>query len=317
MESLTGNLISLARVRAGKFQLHEDLEDAALTVSLRQFGLLQPITVAANGNYYECISGHKRLHALKKLKKKSAPVHLLAINDPKELFLAALLLNHPAGYSDLERSRAIQKAEKDFHFSSPDLQNLILPLLGLPPSPKILKQYQKAAALPVSIHRLIQTGCLPFQGSFGLAKFKSQDLDFLRLRVFPQIRPSASQLAHICEWLLDLTQTQKRTVAEILKKGKPAVISKSQDGRAGADAFYQSLRSLRFPELACKEKAFHLAAKEMRGHVNGLEIRAPDHFEQEGFYVRAHIRNSKSLSEVAQRLQDVQNQAAALFDTVL
>ena len=74
---------------------------------------------------------------------------------------------------------------------------------------------------------------------------------------------------------------------------------------------------MRFPDLAAKEMTFNQAAKALQGKVRSLEIRAPDHFEQEGFYVHAHIRNAKDLTEVVQRLQEVESQAAALFDTLL
>ena len=77
------------------------------------------------------------------------------------------------------------------------------------------------------------------------------------------------------------------------------------------------MRELRFPDLSAKEKAFNRAAMEIRGKVQGLDIRAPEHFEQEGFYLRTHIRNSKVLAEVVRQLQSAQNQASALFDTLL
>ncbi len=316
-QKIDGKCVLITQIRGEKFCLRVNAEDSALVSSVRQWGLLQPLTVVRNGKYFECVSGHKRLAALKKLKKKNAPVDLLSMENPRKIFLAALLLNHSASYSDLDRAYAVQKAEKDFQFSVLDLQNLILPLLGLVSSPKVLNQYQQAARLPGAVQRMIELNCLPFQGSFWLAKFKAEDLNYLVRQLLPKIRPTASQLAHICEWLLDLIQIGNKSAAKIIKQIKLAPASKTQDARPRTDAFYQSLRSLRFPELTEKEKAFTQAAQAMQGQVSGLEIRAPDHFEQEGFYIRAHIRNSKSMAEVARKLQDVQNQAARLFDTLL
>lgn len=317
MEGLTRIVIPLTKIRAEKFCLRESKDESALTGSLREFGLLQPLTVVANGKAFDCVSGHKRLVALKKLKKKTVPVDVLSITEPNKLFLAALLLNHAASYSDLDRARAVGKAKSDFLFSDLEIQNVVLPLLGLASSPKVLSQYQQVSTLPENVRNMIQLNLLPFQGSFWISKFKKADCDFLVRQLFPKIRPTASQLSHICEWLLDLIYTEKSTVSEVLSRGKLLTILRSKDIRAQTDLFYQALRSVRFPDLADKEKAFSLAAKEMKGQVQGLEIRAPDHFEQEGFFIRAHIQNPKSLAVVAQRLQDVQAQASTLFDTLL
>ena len=71
MESLTRIDLPLIRIRAKKFCLRKSVEDSFLTDSVRQFGLLQPLTVVQNGKFYDCVSGHKRLRVLKKLKKKN------------------------------------------------------------------------------------------------------------------------------------------------------------------------------------------------------------------------------------------------------
>ena len=268
-----------------------------------------------DGKNYELVNGHKRLHALKKLKVKTAAVSILKNKDPKNTFLSALILNQPAAYCDLDRAMIIQKAILEFKFSDIETQNLILPLLGLAPSAKILSQYQRVAQLPDWIHAMIKSNHLAFQGSFLLDKFKKEDLDFLRHKILPQIRPTASQLAHLCEWLLDLIQTQKKPLSKVLQGIQ--FIHKKGDIRASTESLYKSLRAVRFGALSAKEAAFRMAADEIRESVPELEIRAPENFEQEGFFIQAHIRNPKSLTKVIQRLKDTEKQASALFDTLL
>lgn len=317
MESLTIHRIPLTKLRCGRFSFRENSNDEVLTRSIHKSGLLQPLTAVCEGKHFQLISGYKRLSVLKKLKIKTAPVILLESADPKELFLTALLFNSGAGYTDLERGLILSKAENDFKFSSQELVELVLPQIGLPSSPKVLAQYTQTMKLPEAVLKLIRENKLPFQGSAGLAKFKKADLDYLLDNVLRKIKPTASQLTYISEWILDLTQTGKKSAAVILKNHHLTIPTKSPDLRMVTDNFYKSLRALRFPGLAAKEKAFQDAAKSLKGQVQGLEIRAPDHFEQEGFHIQAHIRTPSDLARVLERLHAVQGQAAALFDTLL
>lgn len=308
----------LSQIQNERFCLRSDLNHSAMVESIRKLGLLQPLTVmAAKGKRYELVSGHRRLAALKQLKKKTVPVFIISESDPISLFLTALVLNHPMTYTDLDRCRIIQMALAVYKMSPNEIQKTVMPLMGLASSPKVFNQYQAIGSLPESVIEMIQKNQLPFVGSQGLAKFQPEDLQFILRRVFIRIRPSASQLAHICEWLFDLIQTQKKSAELILKNNPILKTPPNQDQRALTDVFYQWLRAVRFPELVRKEKAFAQVAKELRGGISGLEIKAPDHFEQEGFYVHAHIQNAKSLVATLRQLQTAQNEASALFDTLL
>lgn len=318
MESIACLSVSLSRIQIKRFCLREDLNDSGLTESIRSLGLLQPLTVAAaEGKKFDLVSGHRRFHALKKLGKKNAPVFLISGSDANRLFLTALVLNHPASYLDLDRCKVLRKAVSEYQMPSAVVQKTLMPLIGLSPSPKVLNQYLTVAQLPDRVLGMIRQNRLPFLGSQGLAKLTRSDLEVLCRRVLLKIRPTASQLAHICEWMFDLIQTQKKSAAQILNTNAFFRKSGKKDARALTDEFYRELRALRFADLAAKEKAFEQAAKQIRGTVSGLEIRAPDHFEQEGFYVHAHIQNAKSLHATLRQLQDAQNQASALFDTLL
>jgi len=317
MESLTRNCVSLKLLRSDRFCLRENSVDNGLVQSIWQHGLLQPLGVIRDGKQFQVISGHKRLAALKKNKIKSAAFFLIESQNQKQLFLTALLLNAASSYCDMDRCFILRKAEGDFGFSAAELIQIVLPQLGLPSSAKVLAQYAQIGKLSEPVLKLIRSQKIPFQGSAGLSRFKQSDLDFLIRKVFSRIKPTSSQLTHICEWLFDLMRVESKSVETIFRKNKLSLAAPSKDIRATTDQFYKSLRVLRFPALASKERAFSQVAKALQGGVRGLELRAPDHFEQEGFYVHAHIRNAKELTEVAKRMQEVQNQAAALFDTLL
>ena len=178
MESLTRHSIPLNLLHSDRFCYRENLTDADLTKSIRQLGLLLPLSVIREGKHFQVISGHKRLAALKKMKIKKVDIFLLEAKNPKQLFLTALLFNACSSYSDLDRCLIIRKAGDNFGFSSTELIQTILPQLGLSPSPKVLAQYVQAGKLSESILKLIREQKIPFHGSAGLARLKQPDLEF-------------------------------------------------------------------------------------------------------------------------------------------
>ncbi len=79
--------IGLHRIRPMQnhpFSVRDDEEMTALMESIRQYGILTPITVRAirkenssETDYFEIISGHRRYHACKRLKLDRIPANKL------------------------------------------------------------------------------------------------------------------------------------------------------------------------------------------------------------------------------------------------
>jgi len=317
MESLVGLRIPLSRLHVGSFCFRFKNQDDRLVSSVREQGLLQPITVAAEGKNYIVIDGHKRLAVLKNLKIKTAVCCVVEKPAMTERLLAALTLNQGSRFADMELCRILDRAENEFGFSENEIVKRIMPLLGLTPSTKVLRQYQAVAKLPRNIFDLVCSGQMPFYGVVGLAKFKKEDQDYLARNILKKIRPSASQMTHLCEWWLDLTQIRKEPLRGLLQKSRISPQLKQADVRMRTDLYYKAVRALRCPALASREAAFRNAVKEILKGDKSLELRAPENFEQEGLFLQAHIRNSRGIEQVEKVIIDLKKQAPALFDTLL
>ncbi len=317
MESFAGHRLPLNRLNGKEFCFRLDLKDEKLKKSIQTLGLLQPLTVAANGKNYVVIDGHKRLAVLKQLKIKSADCFILPNLKPQSQFVAALTLNQSTGYSELEVGRILELAEKKWDLTEKVILEEVMPLLRLAPSAKVLQQYLAVAGLSSEYLNLIRSGQIPFQGAAGLAKFSEADQMYLLKSVLLNIKPSASQLAHLCEWWLDLVQIKKLPLQSLLKTEGLQPEKAQRDLRMRTDNYYKTIRALRFPDLAAKENAFRVAVKTVLKGETGLELRAPDHFEKEGLYLQAHIRSLKSLDQIEKKIGELKKQAPALFDTLL
>ncbi|HCM41953.1 MAG TPA: hypothetical protein DIS66_01375 [Candidatus Omnitrophica bacterium] len=317
MESLIGIRIPLTRLRAGLLCFRFKSQDDRFVSSVREQGLLQPLTVAAHGKNYVVIDGHKRLAVLKKLKMKTAPCFVIEKTAAPERLLAALALNQGSRFMDTEIGLILNRAVSEFGFSEDVVVKKIMPLVGLTPSVKVLRQYQAVAALPKNIFDLVCSGQLPFHGAAGLAQFKTEDKDYLAANVLKKIKPSASQMAHLCEWWLDLTQIKKEPVRLLLQKSKVFPQIKQADVRMRTDLYYKAIRALRFPALVSREAAFRDTVKAILKGDSSLELRAPENFEQEGLFLQAHIRSLKGVEQVEKAIINLKKQAPALFDTLL
>jgi ParB family transcriptional regulator, chromosome partitioning protein len=90
--------------------LRKDIGDiGALSRSIDQLGLLQPIVVRPLDDYFDLVAGHRRLEACKRLRWRKIPCHVVELSD-KAAFEVALSENLDRKTLDpLEEGRAFQK----------------------------------------------------------------------------------------------------------------------------------------------------------------------------------------------------------------
>lgn len=317
MESIACVRVPLTKVRRGSFCFRHVCDDAVLTQSIKARGMLQPLSVVRQEKSYLIVDGHRRFAALKKMKRKTADCLILSVASEREQFFTALTLNQRSRYTEMEICDILEFAEQDLKFSDESLLGEVLPLLGLTPSLKILRQYREAARLPQKLKSMIRLGQVSFQGAVLLIRLAPLDLNYLISRVLPRIKPSASQLGHLSEWWRDLAAMKKKPLNQILQQGGVIPAVKKKDVRQRTDHYYQSVRSLRFPLLAAKEKAFWAAMKPVFKGGKGLDLRAPDHFEQEGFFLQMHVRDAQSFEQIERQIEELKKHSPALFDTLL
>lgn len=86
-------LIPVNKIIANKFQPREFFDDEKLmdlTNSIRENGLLQPLTVRPKGKKYEIIAGERRFRAMQLLGKTEVPVIIITKTDEESAKLALI-----------------------------------------------------------------------------------------------------------------------------------------------------------------------------------------------------------------------------------
>lgn len=151
--------LPLSKLEAGKFQPRQTFDDDAinaLTQSVKEKGLLQPILVRKKGDKYEIIAGERRFRAAQKAGLSEVPVieKNLADNEVLEVALVENIVRQ--NLTALEEAAGFDKLIQDFAYTQEKLSTVIgksrsyianiLRLLSLPDSVKLLLNNGKLTA---------------------------------------------------------------------------------------------------------------------------------------------------------------------------
>jgi ParB family chromosome partitioning protein len=148
--------IPLARVRENPFQPRKTFdakELAELEASIRDNGLLQPITVrrapnAADG--YQLVSGERRLRAATRLGWKEIPALVRDLDDKTLLTLALVENLQRADLNPLEQAEGFQKLIDDFGLTQQEVSDVV----GKERS--TVANMLRLLDLPASVRRLVR-----------------------------------------------------------------------------------------------------------------------------------------------------------------
>ncbi len=97
----------------------EKLEN--LAQSIRNHGIIQPLTVSKNGNQYELIAGERRFQAAKLAGLKKVPVIVKDVNELEKLELAIIENIQRHDLNPIEEGRAYQKLADEHQMSQEEI----------------------------------------------------------------------------------------------------------------------------------------------------------------------------------------------------
>jgi ParB family chromosome partitioning protein len=141
----TFQTVAVASIRANKYQPRDHFDEEtldALTSSVRELGVLQPLLVRKDGDAYELIAGERRLRAAKRAGLQDVPVIVREADDTASLEQALVENLHRQDLNALEEAAAYQQLVDEFSFTQAKIAKRvgksrsavanILRLLGLP-----------------------------------------------------------------------------------------------------------------------------------------------------------------------------------------
>lgn len=296
------------------------LEDPALEASIQKLGVMIPLLIVQEEGRQLLLSGHKRLAAAEKAGLAEIPVQILEKKlTPKQQFLAAVISNWGQTPCDLDVMRASVLALRDFKFTEDEYTEELLPALGLAPQRNLIRDVLKTQALEKEVLDAVAAGQLPFKGAAQLLKFPPDDQRVFVREAAQKLRFSVSQLQETVECLYDMMRQSYRTLGELLKDSVFSRILQDEksDPRQRTDAFMKILREKKNPRLSQMEKDFAGQAGQITSKLDGLSLEAPPYFENQGYFLKMHVRSAESLNQLQQLLAEERSSFNALLQGVL
>lgn len=146
----TANLleIDVAAIRANPYQPRHNFDSQALEElkqSIREKGIIQPITVRRVENYYELVAGERRLRAVVDLGHKKIPAYIINVETKEEMLELALIENvQRERLNPIEQAQAFQRLVDECNLTQDEVAQKIgkdrttitnfIRLLKLPPA---------------------------------------------------------------------------------------------------------------------------------------------------------------------------------------
>ena len=117
--------ILLSKIKTNPYQPRKEFNKDALTdlaSSIKQKGVISPITVRDEGNGYILIAGERRLRASKLIKLKEIPAYVMEVKNDSDMMQIALIENiQRENLNPMEESEAYALLNNKFKLSQKDI----------------------------------------------------------------------------------------------------------------------------------------------------------------------------------------------------
>lgn len=121
-------MVKLTDIEVNKEQPRTYFDDNSiegLAVSIRENGLVQPLTVRIKDNHYELVAGERRLRACTLLGYEEVPVYLIESNDQESMYMALVENIQRENLSAIEEAKAYLKIMQLHHMTQAELSEKI------------------------------------------------------------------------------------------------------------------------------------------------------------------------------------------------
>ena len=148
----TFQTVAVASIRANQYQPREHFDEEtldALTNSVRELGVLQPLLVRRDGDSYELIAGERRWRAAKRAGLQDVPVIVRDADDTSSLEQALVENLHRQDLNALEEAAAYQQLVDEFDFT----QAKVAKRVGK--SRSAVANTLRLLALPMGVQRMV------------------------------------------------------------------------------------------------------------------------------------------------------------------
>lgn len=322
MEKFTYKKIQLSQLDltpAYSVRLEPYAFSEALAESIAQQGVVMPLIVTGDSNPM-ILAGFRRFAAARKAGHLEIPSLTLNTEvSPKDAFLLAILSNWQMQWDEVDRAYCLGRGVREFGLSPEDATQTLLPAMGLEPLKHIFEEYFETAQLEPLLLKAIQEKRMPYRGARQLNRFSKEDQRAFAELIADRAALTAQDLLKVQEWLRGLMRQSGRSLQEtLIANGAETILSHLiWDRSIKGDKFCQTLREQAHPSLTAQEKRLADALKSVSDFSGDFRVEAPLFFEEQGYQLRAKIKNKADLARYRQLLEKHGEWLNSLFDFML
>lgn len=253
---------------------------ASLISSIKEIGLIHPVTLASHGEIFHIVCGHRRIQACKELNASDICARILASgNNPETLIKINLLENNShRNYSDIEKCAILHRL-RTAGAGDDSIIRQYMPLIGLERSKKLFQDFLAAEKLPPELKQLLHHSNVPLRNFSVLLQWESESLTAAE-SVFSTLRPGINKWRDLLELIDETALKENRAPAEVLTH--PDIRSILHNRELSISERYDGISRLlfqrRYPTLADLKRKVLLTLDKL-GLDDGIKIRTAQHFE--------------------------------------
>jgi len=313
----------LGRVAVGRIRFEDNgwddylvrfrVGDRKLIASVRQSGVVEPIVVEEWKGGYRVISGFARAAAAREagIAELAALIYGEGALSAKEAYLIAVAANAPGStLSDADRAIAIVRGAETAGLGEERLAREVLPLLGLPASWKVVREFLAIGRLPRVILAALTEGEISREHAEALLLLQADEKEWFFAEGVKALRLSAGDTRVVVEAALDIAAREGRTAREVFSEalgiaGKEAPAGNADEAgavrRKKARVKEILFRRMR-PVLAEMEDAFREIVREISLPA-GAEIRHSENFETDEIEIAVKAKDAEVFEKLKSAIE--------------
>jgi ParB-like chromosome segregation protein Spo0J len=275
--------------------------------SIASVGILIPLRLQDVDGRLRLLSGFLRAEALKELGIEAWPVQIIhSGGSDADLFVGVLHENRfQRGFSWAERVLAVEKARDIFGMDEERLLRDLLPAMDLPPAPRILRDYLRAAGLsPLLREELIRSGC-SLANALRLLRWPEEDQPAL-IPLLRKLHLGENRLRECIETLYEIALREGKGPSAILEESefKEILDDPRQDRPQRTEAFRERLIRRRYPLFSAMRRSFFQCRSRLRIPPD-LSVQASPYFEEVGVRVSFRARSREEFQRMAKTIWSI------------
>jgi len=273
----------------------------SLTLSIKQVGILSPLTVHQMGDAFYVMDGFKRTKLATELNIKEIPCIILP-EETEALAIATLILQKEEAtvqQSAVRKSLFLALCQK-LEISNDELEPL-LNILNIENHSRVIRQYLNVAELPHEVLSFCDEKGFSLKQCTHLSKHPR----FLLNQLFlwrEQLHFTAAIIEEILNHFKDIMRIENIDLKQIeQEEGFIAIMQSQSNNQQRTQALRTWLRLRRYPRLSSIQKSMDQTVNDM-GLLKGVNLNWDRSLENRGVTITASITEPEQWSEICSSL---------------